>query len=106
MSGSDEENRVSGIKWKVGLIDESGKIPLNHVSDKNLQSLFAAMVNDNEGGGLFDEDDGRPFLECLRDWEDEDDEDREDGAEDDFYEDLVRDILHLGEKCLPLMNLR
>ena len=98
LSGSDEENRVSGIKWNIDLIDESGKIPLNHVSDKNLQALFAQMVNDNEGGGLFDEDDGRPFLECLRDWEDEDDDDREDGAEDDFYEDLVPGYFTPGRK--------
>ena len=82
------ENNRNALKWKVQLIDETGKIPFRKVKDKNLEALFAAMVNEEEGGGLFDEDDGRPFLDCLRDWEDEDDEERDEGAEDDFYEDL------------------
>ena len=82
------ENNINALKWKVQLIDETGKIPFRKVKDKNLEALFAAMVNEEEGGGLFDEDDGRPFLDCLRDWEDEDDEERDEGAEDDFYEDL------------------
>lgn len=82
------ENTANALKWNVQLIDETGKIPFQKVKDKNLEALFAAMVNEEEGGGLFDEDDGRPFLDSLRDWEDEDDEERDEGAEDDFYEDL------------------
>ena len=82
------ENTANALKWNVQLIDETGKIPFQKVKDKNLEALFAAMVNEEEGGGLFDEDDGRPFLDSLRDWEDEDDEERDEGAEDDFYDDL------------------
>jgi hypothetical protein len=82
------ENSANALKWNVEFIDETGKIPFQKVKDKNLEALFAALVNEEEGGGIFDEDDGRPFLDCLRDWEDKDDEERDEGAEDDFYEDL------------------
>ena len=92
------DNDSSAIKWSVELSDESGKIPLNKVSDQNLLALFAAMVSESEGGGLTDEEDGRPLLDSLRDWEDEDDDEREDGAEDDFYEDLDSPYFTPGRK--------
>ena len=60
------ENNINALKWKVQLIDETGKIPFRKVKDKNLEALFAAMVNEEEGGGLFDEDDGRLFwIVCV-----------------------------------------
>ena len=92
------ENESSAIKWSVELSDESGKIPLNKVSDQNLVALFAQMVSESEGGGLTDEEDGRPLLDSLRDWEDEDDDERDDGAEDDFYEDLDSPYFTPGRK--------
>ena len=92
------ENTANALKWNVQLIDETGKIPFQKVKDKNLEALFAAMVNEEEGGGLFDEDDGRPFLDSLRDWEDEDDEERDEGAEDDFYEDLEPEYFTPGRR--------
>ncbi|OUU46303.1 MAG: hypothetical protein CBC16_00495, partial [Verrucomicrobia bacterium TMED56] len=85
LSGSEgNENQGSVVKWNVSLTDESGKIPLSSVKDRNLASFFATFVSENEGSSLFDEEDGRPFVEILRDWEDQDDEQRDDGAEDDF----------------------
>ena len=71
---------------------------LNKVSDQNLVALFAQMVSESEGGGLTDEEDGRPLLDSLRDWEDEDDDERDDGAEDDFYEDLDPPYFTPGRK--------
>ena len=64
------------------------------------------MVSESEGGGLTDEEDGRPLLDSLRDWEDEDDDERDDGAEDDFYEDLDPPYFTQEEKYHLLMNLR
>ena len=99
LSGSEgNENQGSVVKWNVSLTDESGKIPLSSVKDRNLASFFATFVSENEGSSLFDEEDGRPFVEILRDWEDQDDEERDDGAEDDFYEDLDPPYFTPGRK--------
>ena len=38
--------------------------------------------------GIIDEDDGQPFYDAWMDWQDEDDNEREEGAEDDFYDGL------------------
>ena len=35
-----------------------------------------------------DEDDGQQFYDALMDWQDSDDNAREEGAEDDYYQDL------------------
>ena len=74
------------IKWSISLVDESGKIPISKVSEKDLVSLFATMRA--EGDSLVDDDDGQAFYDAMVDWQDPDDEEREDGAEDDYYEGL------------------
>ena len=74
------------VKWSIDLIDESGKVPISSVSEKDLISFFANMRADD--GSLVDEDDGKPFFDSLMDWEDSDEDERDEGAEDDYYEDL------------------
>ena len=51
------------------------------------------MVNEEEGGDFLMRM-TKPFLDCLRDWEDEDDEERDEGAEDDFTRIWNQNILH------------
>ena len=51
-----------------------------------------------------DEEDGRPLVEILRDWQDEDNEERDDGAEDDFYEDLDPPYFTPGRMLKHLMS--
>lgn len=80
------ENVNSPISWSVQLTDESGKIPFHEAKEKDLNALFAFMQM--EEGGLINEDDGKMYVEPLMDWQDEDDEERDEGAEDDYYEDL------------------
>ena len=84
----DSLDRSSAVKWNVSLIDESGKLPIQNVKDMNLATFLASFMSKEEGRQLVDEEDGRPLVEILRDWQDEDNEERDDGAEDDFYEDL------------------
>ena len=76
----------STVKWSVELVDESGKVPISTVSEKDLISFFAIMRADD--GSLVDEDDGKPFFDSLMDWQDSDEDERDEGAEDDYYEDL------------------
>jgi hypothetical protein len=51
-----------------------------------------------------DEDDGQPFYDSMMDWQDADEDERDEGAEDDYYEDLDppyytpgREIEHFDE---------
>lgn len=74
------------VKWSIELIDESGKIPISTVPDKDLISFFAIMRS--KDGSFVDEDDGKPFFDSLMDWQDSDEDERDEGAEDDYYEDL------------------
>ena len=83
---SDGEGGSSPITWNVRLLDESGKIPLHEIKEQDLMSLFAFMRAGEDS--LINEDDGQVFVDALQDWQDEDDEERDEGAEDDYYEDL------------------
>ncbi len=77
------------LGFEVSIIPEWSKFPLHDLKDNSLASLFSTYVNINGGGG-FDmlEEDGRPFMESFKDWEDDDNEEREDGAEVDYYDRL------------------
>jgi len=73
------------VKWlQSSFKGESGKLPLFTTNEKVMKELFAIMYNGDSG--LLDEDDGRPFYNAWMDWQDSDDNEREDGAEDDYYE--------------------
>ena len=77
------------IKWDVFWKNESGKLPLFEFIQKNpkvMKEIFACMYN-----GEFDridEDDGKPYYDALMDWQDADDNPRDEGAEEDYYQDL------------------
>lgn len=75
-----------GVTWSVRLIDESAKIPITKIKEKDLVALFAVMQAEEDS--LINEDDGQPFYDSMMDWVDQDDEEREEGAEDEYYEDL------------------
>jgi hypothetical protein len=74
------------VTWSVAFKRESGKSPLFSTSAKEMQEIFAIMHTGEYG--MIDEDDGQPFYDAWMDWQDEDDNDREEGAEDDFYDGL------------------
>ena len=73
--------------WKVDLLDETGKIPLFKVEDGKLSKLFAAMMIEDKWGD-YDEEEGQPLVDTFKDWQDSDKETREEGAEEDYYENL------------------
>ena len=86
----------SRVQWTISLIDESGKVPISAISEKDLVSLFSIMRAEEDS--LVNEDDGQPFYDSLMDWQDADDEERDEGAEDDFYEDLEFPYFTPGKK--------
>ncbi|MDB4331386.1 general secretion pathway protein GspK [bacterium] len=92
---ADIEPLESNVKWNVRIIDESGKVPFSSAREKDMVYLFATMVSDDS---LVDEDDGQPFYDALMDWQDADDNDRDEGAEDDYYEDLSPPYFTPGQK--------
>ena len=59
-------------------------------------ALFSVMRAEEDS--LVDEDDGQPFYDAMMDWQDADDEDRDEGAEDDYYEDLDPPYFTPGKK--------
>ena len=83
------------LNWQVRITDESGKVPISSVREKDMVYLFASMI---AGESLVDEDDGQPFYDALMDWQDVDDEERDEGAEDDYYEDLNPPYFTPGKK--------
>ena len=83
------------VSWKVKITDESGKVPFASTREKDMINLFASMF---AGESLVDEDDGQPFYDAIMDWQDADDEDRDEGAEDDYYEDLDPPYFTPGKK--------
>ena len=86
----------SSVRWSISLIDESGKVPIASISEKDLVSLFSIMRA--EGDSLVNDDDGQPFYDSLMDWQDADEEERDEGAEDDYYEDLEFPYFTPGKK--------
>ncbi len=94
----------ASIQWSVTLIDESGKVPISKISEKDFVYLFATMRA--EGDSLVNEDDGQPFYDALVDWQDSDDEEREEGAEDDYYEGLEFPYFTPGKTVQNFEELR
>lgn len=74
------------VRWSIKLEDESAKLSLQKINQKDLVNLFAVMHS--RGSSLVDEDDGQPYYDALMDWQDSDDDERDEGAEDDHYEGL------------------
>ena len=74
------------VNWSVSLKGESGKLPIFKTNEKIVKEIFAIMHMGDSG--LLDEEDGQPFYDAWMDWQDSDDKEREEGAEDDYYEGL------------------
>ena len=55
---------------------------------------------------LVNDGDGQPFFDSLMDWQDADDDDRDEGAEDDFYEDFEFPYFTPGKKIENFEELR
>ena len=90
---------ISPIKVEVSLKIENEKLPYN-IHDDALKALFGFMYSEITNS-IRDDGDGEVYVDSLRDWEDSDDEEREFGAEDDFYEDEESPYLTPGR---PIRN--
>lgn len=85
------------FEWEATLLDETGKVPLFKIQDGKLSKLFAAMMIEDQWGN-YDEEEGKPLLDSFKDWQDSDTEPREEGAEDDYYENLDPPYFTPGRK--------
>jgi len=74
------------VKWSVSFKGESGKLPIFKTNEKVIKEIFAIMHNGESRS--IDEDDGQPYYDAWMDWQDADENEREEGAEDDYYESL------------------
>jgi len=75
------------VKWlPPSFKGESGKLPIFKTEEKVMKEVFAIMHSG--GTGLIDEDDGQSYYDAWWDWQDVDENEREEGAEDDYYEGL------------------
>ncbi len=72
------------VRWSIRMTDESAKLSLSKIREKELVEIFAAMHA--RGSSLVDDDDGQAYYDSLMDWQDADDSERDEGAEDDYYE--------------------
>lgn len=74
-----EETLGSG-KYRVRLVDESGKININRVDETILRRVFFALGVDEPRIGV--------LVNSILDWRDPDDLHRTNGAENDYYQSL------------------
>ena len=92
------------VKWAVSLRGESGKLPLFSTDPKILKEIFAIMQAGERG--MVDESNGQPFYDAWKDWEDADGNEREEGAEDGFYEDMDPPYYTAGQKVKSFEEFR
>ena len=92
------------ITWDIKIVDESAKINPRNASKKDLISMFALMHQ--KTGSRPDEDDGEPYYDAWMDWEDADDDEREEGAEDNFYEKFDPPYFTPGKKVQSFEEFR
>ena len=85
-------------------MDESAKINPRNASKKDLIAIFALMHN--KTGSRPDQDDGEPYYDAWMDWEDADDNEREEGAEDDYYEKFDPPYFTPGKKVQSFEEFR
>lgn len=92
------------VNWSVTLKGESGKLPLFTTNEKVVKEIFAIMFKGDSG--LLDEEDGKPFYDAWMDWQDSDQTEREDGAEDEYYEGLSPPYFTSGKKIESFEEFR
>jgi hypothetical protein len=75
------------FRWGIqqSEINEGGKLPFFDLQAVHWKQLFA-WHHSNHFEVMFDEDDGQPYYDCMEDWRDSNDEERDEGAEEDYYE--------------------
>jgi hypothetical protein len=75
------------FRWEIqeSEINEGGKLPFFGLQAGHWKQLFA-WHHSNHFDVMFDEDDGQPYFDSMMDWIDSDDDEREEGAEEDYYE--------------------
>ena len=79
------------VDWSVSFRGKereggSGKQPLFKTNEKVMKEIFAIMHRGSSG--LLDQENGKPYYDAWMDWQDADENEREEGAEDDYYEGL------------------
>jgi len=94
----------SRVKWSVSLSGESGKLPLFTTDSKVMKEIFAIMHTGEFG--MVDEDDGQVFYDAWMDWQDEDDNEREEGAENDYYEGMGPPYFTSGKQVQSFEEFR
>ena len=74
-------------RWEIteSVVNEGGKFSFYLLQPSHWKQLFA-WHHSSKNGDLFDEDDGQPYYDAMMDWIDPDDEERDEGAEEDYYE--------------------
>lgn len=78
--GSWREENFGGGVFRVRLIDESGKVNINRVSEESLRRIFTNLGIDELRREI--------LVDSIMDWRDPDDLHRVNGAENDYYSGL------------------
>ncbi len=78
-------NRSYGWGIQESEINEGGKLPFFQLQPVHWKQLFA-WLHSIKNEDIFDEDDGQPYYDAMMDWIDSDDQERDEGAEKDYYE--------------------
>lgn len=92
------------ITWDIKIVDESAKINPRNASKKDLISMFALMHK--KTGSRPDQDDGEPYYDAWMDWEDADEDERDEGAEDNYYEKFDPPYFTPGKKVQSFEEFR
>ncbi len=96
LDGQEYEFAYAGAQLFFSIQSEGGKIDLNSASDELLMGLFQTIVQDR------DDITAEELLDQLRDWQDEDDLSRLQGAEFNDYE---LDKAGYGPSNMPLRSV-
>ncbi len=79
----------SRYRWEIMDRDgsEDGRFSFESLfrHEQDSHQVFA-WLHKRSSDGFLDEDDGKPYYDSMMDWQDEDDLERDEGAEDDYYE--------------------
>ena len=88
--------------FSLNLVSQA-KLPFS-TNEKVFKEIFAIM--DNGSDRLVDEAHGQPFYDAWMDWQDSDSNEREEGAEDDYYEDQNPSYFTPGENIRSFDEFR
>ena len=79
--GRWREQELGDGRFRVRLVDESGKININRVNEETLRRVFTNLGIDNDRRDI--------LVDSIMDWRDPDDLHRLNGAENDYYATLT-----------------